>query len=163
MLIFLDLDGVLAKCHESALLQHGCQMQPHKPMHQIVNETLGRDWKRQEFWDKFGYDFWACLPETPLCIPLIHAARSLGEVYVLTKPTNNPESYAGKAAWCKDFELEVIMMKHKRYLSAPGRLLIDDSLENVNEFRCGGGDAVLVPRPWNVGYHDDESVLKALA
>ncbi len=43
-----------------------------------------------------------------------------------------------------------LMGPAKHFCSGPGRVLIDDSDKNVIEFLRSGGQAILVPRPWNM-------------
>lgn len=89
-----------------------------------------------------------------------HAERLVGRenVCILTTPTKDPESLAGKLEWIHDF---LPSWLHRQYLVGPRKhfcarhdaLLVDDSDEQVNKFRENGGQAILVPRPWNTNHH----------
>jgi hypothetical protein len=44
---------------------------------------------------------------------------------------------------------QVVVATEKRCCASRNALLIDDSEENVDLFREAGGEAILMPRPWN--------------
>lgn len=44
-----------------------------------------------------------------------------------------------------------VFCKDKYILAAPGRVLIDDSTENINKFGAAGGKGILVGQKWNGG------------
>ena len=111
-----------------------------------------------EFWRKFDRRFWATLDRTKECDTLIRASCEIvgvENVFLLTGPINDPECAAGKMELIRDTFPD--FWKDRRYMIAPpkyacaylGALLIDDSDRNVNEFRAAGGQAALVPQPWN--------------
>ena len=72
----------------------------------------------------------------------------------MTSPTIDPDCLAGKLEWIHEFTPRWM---HRQYLVGPRKqfcahreaLLIDDADKNVNTFREWGGQALLVPRPWN--------------
>jgi len=129
-----------------------------------------------EFWSTFDCDFWSRLPESKEFSELLEVAEDivgLENVLILTSPihSNKPmfsmdnsereewrritgECMAGKYTWItKHFPAQLhtqfAMCPIKRLCVAPDTLLIDDSGKNVNEFRAAGGQAILMPRPWN--------------
>jgi len=75
-------------------------------------------------------------------------------VFLLTCPMPNQESWTGKYLWiekhlpqCK--KRIIITHLQKSMFASEGRLLIDDKDDNKDDFVSAGGDAILVPRPWN--------------
>ena len=78
----------------------------------------------------------------------------LEDIYFVTQPMPNIESPTGKWMWVRDnfpgFLTHVIITQApKGLLAQSSALLIDDKDENVIEFRKAGGNAILVPRPYN--------------
>ena len=66
----------------------------------------------------------------------------------------NPGSWPGKVEWVhryfRTFEKRLIITQApKSLLAKPDTLLIDDRDKNIEEFIAAGGQAILVPRPWN--------------
>lgn len=83
------------------------------------------------------------------------------QIYLLTSPMPNVESATGKWIWVKKnlpkyYKQTIITQAPKSLLAKPDCLLIDDKDENVEEFIAAGGDAILVPRPWNKLYKDKD-------
>lgn len=100
---------------------------------------------------------WANVPKSAECDMLISFCESFvgrENMCILTTPTLDPESAAGKMEWIHEYMPEWL---HRRFLigackeicATPATLLIDDSDANVNDFRKAGGQALLFPRPWN--------------
>jgi len=93
----------------------------------------------------------------------IKATLGLEKVYLLTMPMPNLESASGKMMWINDnlpiyLSRTIITTREvpKAFLARPDALLIDDKDENVEEFRTAGGNAILVPRPWNKAFKDSD-------
>ena len=83
------------------------------------------------------------------------------KTYLLTHPMPNVESATGKWMWVKGnmpeyYSRTIITQAPKTLLAKPETLLIDDKDENVEEFIDAGGDAILVPRPWNKLHKDKD-------
>jgi 5'(3')-deoxyribonucleotidase len=163
--IFVDLDDVLNELTIPALQHIGCRIaniHQYKPewgwdIAFAASELLGQPQQLQEtFWGQYTEDFWRILPVSDLCYPLLQRCDKLvGEknVCILTRPTNHGSCLSGKLKWIND---HVPTMIHnyligcpKHLCASPDALLIDDSEENVRRFRHYGGQAILVPRPWN--------------
>lgn len=125
----------------------------------------------EEFWDRFDQQFWAGLPESEEFKELIELSKDIvgfQDTLILTAPIVYTEQdtlddcwrditaacLAGKYDWIVDhfpFELHRnFSMSPAKHLSAtPDALLIDDSGKNVTDFKAAGGQAILMPRPWN--------------
>lgn len=120
----------------------------------------------EEFWKYDGHDFWRNIPKTQEAdqlVALVKEKFSPGNVCFLTSPSNSPGCYTGKLEWIKFHfpGIPVIFAKShtKRFLSGPGRLLIDDRNENRSEWEENGGTGILMPRPWNERYEDENMSL----
>lgn len=76
-----------------------------------------------------------------------------GHVRFLTAPIKFPECFSGKAEWIKKFvpergrmilgDLMIVASKDKRLIAKPGRVLIDDSENNIREWTQAGGIGIL--------------------
>ena len=169
--IYLDIDGVLNRWQ----LDHMSMRCGRKITEEdwstelgwdivgVCEELTGEPITSAEFWASVSEYSWSSANKSELFTMLIHeSAKIVGceNVHVVSTvpPDRSPESYSGKARWCRDFLPEwlqenvrlVTGKKHK--LAKPGRLLIDDATHNVVEWEDAGGEAILVPRPWNSHY-----------
>lgn len=162
MKIILDVDGVIAQCHETALKYHGVRLKDY-PLNQDVKDLIHEhrpecgvdELTRDEFWAAFNYDFWAGLPRAEYWLPFwtyLDSLVGLENVFVATRPALSGECAAGKFDWLT-FNLpkgvNFALIHHKSMLARVDRLLIDDSPKNVEEFRRAGGSAFLWKQPWN--------------
>ena len=103
--------------------------------------------------------FWAELPELPGASDLFHNLTDAYEVRFLTTPTGDINAvFDGKREWLEDREWvaphdkRMILLElgeTKEQYARPDIVLLDDQDKNVQDFRHGGGLAILVPRPWN--------------
>jgi 5'(3')-deoxyribonucleotidase len=172
--IFLDLDDVLNDFTMPALYHVGCPR----------DSTFDPKWKfdiihaasclhpcnlfsEAEFWGKFDAKFWADLPKSEICDwLLIISALLVGKenVCVLSAPIRSPSCMAGKLEW---IQANLPAWMHRQFLVGPMKrmcanensLLIDDSDRNVDLFRANGGQAVLIPKPWNTGHGNSDCPL----
>jgi hypothetical protein len=167
--ILLDIDDVCNQCTQYAMKWLGIPMDyerfyetyPIGHGYDIVataNMLLGHErFDVKSFWSMIPRVFWAsCPPSAEMEMILARCVALVGEenVCFLTGPTKDPDCLAGKLEWIWRFAPEFM---HRQYLIGPRKqfcahheaLLIDDSAANVNTFREWGGQAVLVPRPWN--------------
>jgi hypothetical protein len=111
----------------------------------------------EQFWENVPRIAWSHTPRAREFDFLLDNALDLvgrENICLLTSPTKDPESLAGKLEW---IHLNLPSWMHRQYLVGPRKhfcarpdsLLIDDSDDNVKKFREHGGNAILVPRPWN--------------
>jgi len=109
------------------------------------------------FWRAFGRKEWANFPVSDEFQWLLNSCKALvgrENIYILTTPILDPDCAAGKMEWIykycpKWLHRQYLIGPCKHMCARPNALLIDDSDENVNKFREHGGQALLVPRPWN--------------
>ncbi len=170
--IFLDLDDVCNKFTMHALKAVGCPVEAGG-LH-LFNPEWGFDiiqaanalyptcdshfkFTSEWFWNEIDREVWVTAPESDEFRELLKRCEDLvgsNNVHILTTPVKDPESLAGKLEWIHEHFPEWM---HRQYLMGPQKylladslsLLIDDSEKNVMEFRRHGGQAILVPRPWN--------------
>lgn len=160
--IFLDLDGVLTVCHESAVRYYGIPITLETwPLGQCTLEVVqfcipDFSGNANDFWASFPEKFWAKLPKTPECDALVAScAQMVGEknVRIVSRPTRNPYSWSGKVTWIQEnlpiwIHDQVTLTDDKWLLAGPNRLLIDDSYANCTAFADKGGKTRWIARPW---------------
>lgn len=119
-------------------------------------DEIGID--REVFWDKVelaGVKFWHDLK--PIKEGLSFAKELIDQeapVYVATCPAVRSASQIfGKMMWLESYMPELgnnyAVLSDKKYLAASGRLLIDDSWLEVQNWRDRGGIALLLDTPYN--------------
>lgn len=152
-MIFLDMDGVVADFVKAACAAHG------RTTDDVSHWDFFTKWgiNEDQFWEPVnagGREFWANLEPFPWFDELVGMVKSADpDFFILTKPSRQASCLAGKLDWIhrhfgKRFR-NYIFTPNKSPLAAPGRLLIDDSDENVDGFLRHGGAAYLFPQPWN--------------
>lgn len=153
--IFLDMDGVLCDMTTPSLRVNHCDKTHDDVCQWNVWKIIGIS--RTEYWkniDKKGVDFWAGLEPYPWFKRIrdeIHSLPNDISTYVCTSPSRSYNCYAGKKIWLdKHFKwIPSFFGKDKFLLAKEGRLLIDDSDKNCEEWVKAGGEAFLFPQPWN--------------
>ncbi len=158
--LILDLDGVFGDFAQGACVVHG------RPDFVVDKWNFFKDWgiTAEEFWKPIrdlGNVFyneivqpypWAqellrsCLEYDPLC------------VFASIAGGGHPADYSGKVLFVqKHFgSFPVIVMPGggvdsglKALMSRKGRVLLDDSDDNIVDWWRSGGDAITFPQPWN--------------
>jgi hypothetical protein len=169
--VMLDIDGVCGRLIMHALEVNACGVTqfdddkwPNPGSYDIVraaNELRGPRGlppvSTSEFWNAVPRRIWGTSALTAEAGELIRWAEwAVGRtsVCMLTSPTIDPDCLAGKLEWIHSrlpswLRRQYLIGPRKHFCAHPATLLIDDSDHNVDEFRQHGGQAVLVPRPWN--------------
>ena len=150
MLYIIDMDGVLVDFAAGVCALFGSPLPGSGDAGKRVHEYLGIP--SRVMWDRIdeaGERFWHELRPTPFASDLVALLRARGEIFIASSPSLSPGCAAGKIGWLQSrfgrhFRGYAITPA-KHLLSAPGRVLIDDSAENVDAFRAGGGEGILVP------------------
>ena len=166
MVIYLDMDGVVSDAHQAFLTAMGREdLIPNYHVEHAgefdVNKAAGMTAERMwSMVEAVGRGLWSRMPELPWAHELYERLKKVGDVVFLTTPSQDPESLAGKLEWLHRFTKrgdfkDYIMTARKDLLAGPGRMLVDDRLENVTAFREAGGAAILFPATWQ-GKTDDE-------
>lgn len=148
----LDIDGVIGDFNRKATEIVGIPYPPNKwhwykdapDGFNILNNACTFDFWKNLGWIHDGHDIFR----------LVTSLFNPENIFLLTTPMPNVESASGKMAWIYGNLPEykrrtIIITASKALLAKPNVLLIDDRDKNVDEFRAAGGNAILVPRPWN--------------
>lgn len=166
--IFLDLDDVCNRFTMHALRHVGC------PVDEFSYDDFDPAWgwdivaaanalhpsrrfTEAEFWGSLDRKLWATVPESDEFGQFLQRCENLvgaEHVCILSSPTLDPDCLAGKLEWIHDhlpkrFHRQFLIGPRKHFCARPDALLVDDSDRNVDAFRAHGGQAILVPRPWN--------------
>jgi hypothetical protein len=166
--IVLDLDDTLNAFTMFVLGNLGCGVGPYDyEEFPDVGFDLRKAWwhlqgrckpypKLGEFWEWVTEDMWATCPISPQFWLLGWSAAVVGRenVIIATCPTKSRECVAGKYTWIERYlpewaQRQYAITPRKHFFAQPGALLIDDHDKNIKEFRAAGGEAIVVPRPWN--------------
>lgn len=151
----VDMDGVLVDFISGALRAHGMEgLVNHNP---DVYEDMGIS--KTQFWAKLqGHEFWRDLEwmeDGELIWRQLLLSCEPQQVVLLTSPAPVAGCMEGKRLWVQrhmpDHLATLTLTRFKAQVAAPGRMLIDDSDRNCDEYRDAGGLAILVPRTWNSG------------
>lgn len=156
MIIYLDLDGVLADFVGGACDWHGIE-NPYKWKENLGSfDIVKAAGFKKPFWN-FSEDFWADLDKTPECDEILATLLRLGDVRICTSPGHMPAAAAGKMRWCQEHVpgIKLCMYSEKHELAKASRVLVDDRDSNILKFEHAGGHAIRIPRPWNGGFMDE--------
>jgi len=170
--VFLDLDDTLNIFTTYLLFRKdawpspcSCKNYPGEFGYDIVtvyNYLSGSNVTPAQFWDIPQY-VWAWAPRSLEFGLLLKCSEQLvgrENVFIATKPTEDPRCAAGKMEWIKRecppwLHRQFMIGPPKHLLAQPGHLLVDDSEENCLDFNAAGGSSLLIPRPWNCARHLD--------
>jgi 5'(3')-deoxyribonucleotidase len=160
--ILLDMDGVVADFLNPAAAAVGLNLELVPKGTWDVFKEAGMD--IADVWAKIdNYGFWRGLQP-------IHNAKSFFAVLTehsvgvtfLTSCSRSSDCAKAKVEWLHaHFGPSVRALLCTGYASKalcakPGNVLVDDCDRNIDSFRAAGGEAVLVPRPWNTDYMGGE-------
>lgn len=154
----LDLDGVLVDFVGGACNAHSMRNPYTNGQHAGVFD-IERAWgmTKEQFWHPLNsHKFWANLGWTingKAILRMVEAVFGKDNVYLLSKPCESPESASGKLEWIQknmpDYAKRYLLGPAKNFAAHSGAVLVDDNDENVADWAKRGGEAVLVPQPWN--------------
>lgn len=153
--IFLDMDGIFVDFDEGVRRHYDVEWHPTE--WKIPYKEFGTTF--DQFWEDIDdADFWSELPWTEDGKRIVSLVEPL-------KPTILSASFldgatAGKMAWLtknypdtmKDGQRRVLIAngkEAKQAIAGPGKILIDDNNDNIDEWANAGGIGILYPRPWN--------------
>ncbi len=158
MICLLDIDDVLVDFVGQAHRYHRLPYDPENYPYPLgvfeVFPPAGSGLTDDEFWN-FPEEFWTTLPWTKEGKRILDLAEIFfDEVYLCSTPTLSPESASGKMKWIKsnmpDYIRKFVLTPAKWLCAGKETLLVDDGRHNTDEFEAKGGQAILVPRPWNI-------------
>jgi 5'(3')-deoxyribonucleotidase len=165
--IFVDIDGVLNEFTIHALRWVGIDV-PYDNnaiyraewgwgIYKAVEHYCPGRFTETGFWEELTRECWASAPLTPEANLIIDAAVQLvgkDNVCLLSAPPRSADQLAGKLEWIQRhmptwLHRQYLFGPKKAFCAAPWNLLIDDADHNCRKFRQAGGQAILVPKPWN--------------
>ena len=155
--ILLDIDGVLADFVTGSIEACGLPITHDEVTQWNYYEPY---MTKEEFWKRIHAQkyFWEDLPVYPGAHLLVEVMKQVGAVYFCSDPSGDDEAATGKIRWLKRHgfvnpgEDNYILTPHKHLLAGPNVVLVDDYAENVKKFRDRGGEGVLYPQRWNLGW-----------
>lgn len=169
MKCLLDLDGVLANFTKGASIAHNRPYPYHLPENRgkfDLEELWGMT--RTQFWKPLDKEFWESLEPMhdafQIVELLLRRFNGKKNVCILSSPSENDGCLDGKRNWIKnyfpDLSRQFLLGPQKEFCAHSGAVLLDDFDRNVTTFIRHGGNAYLIPRPWNSGHQvSDESIL----
>lgn len=155
-IVYVDLDGVCADLLGGLYATMGKPYPPALWPRTNADATAQFRLCGKALWEEVerrNESFWSDLSEYPWFKELWNSLSQVARPVVLTSPSATARSVAGKIEWMRkrfgDSFQDYIITSRKADLSAPNRCLIDDSPENIANFREQGGVGILFPQPWN--------------
>jgi len=165
--IYLDMDGVLCDMHRHVFrlfdltapqIEEACALTDGwDAMPEAINtvRTWGPKVHSHAMWERVsnqGERFWAEMPWTRYGLRILKTCEAFAPVVLMSTPTNDPASAAGKKAWINrelrtDYRFALTNCKH--HFAHPGAVLVDDAKHNCDKFVEHDGRAFLWPQPWN--------------
>jgi 5'(3')-deoxyribonucleotidase len=161
--IIIDMDGVIADFVKG---WRKLKALDHTPINTIYDMCAHHGIDETEFWKDIDQDFWANLPKTPEADELISmiTVKYHASMICITSKGPVPGGEEGKFRWIRHhypyLSAHVMFGYGRHFFANKKALLIDDCEDNVTLFRSYGGNAVLLPRPWNNGRRDWQSSIK---
>jgi hypothetical protein len=146
--IYCDLDGVLADF--DARFEHFYGILPKEYEEQAIQQ-YGEQKGKEKFWNSIdetiGVRFWRGIPWMPEGPQLWDYIKQFNPI-ILTAPSRNEVSRIGKRLWVQDnlgsnIPIEFRASYKKQELSGPGKILIDDRLDNVLQWKSKNGIGLL--------------------
>lgn len=162
MRILIDVDGVIARFTKSVceLFNHPYEEPKEFEIHKMLGVSKSYFWK---IIDKQGYEFWANIEPYSYFDELIKEIRIIDKDFcLLTSPSLSPDCIKGKLLWIqkhfgRGFRNYIFApANHKKQLSMPGRILIDDRKQTIYGWNEMGGRGILFPQPYNSSFVPSE-------
>lgn len=161
MRVILDLDGILADFIRGIFKHHNKPYPDPWPVG-VYNINTILNFNFLECWGSVRSNFWENLPVCRDAHMILETIRKYtNDIHVLTGVPSIHESQSeadahaayGKFVWMNrnfpDLAKRMSVTTSKAYAAGPNNLLIDDSDSLCYRFRNHGGQAILIPRPWN--------------
>lgn len=154
--VYVDLHGVLADFVRPWACTSGHSMpKPWPAGRYSLEDAFGVESHR--IWDAIlpeSSEWWATLPATDEADQVLAIAGGVAPVRIVTSPRSpltirHHEAAGSTRLVAERYAAQVEILEWKGAISRPGLLLIDDSDDQVREWRKHGGRAVVMPRPWN--------------
>lgn len=156
--VYLDMDGVLADFQYESAKWH-IKANPYLDPKNLGVWELEEIWgiTPEQFWKPIdNFEFWSNLPKTKEADWIVEEVeRRFGRknVAIATSPSKSEACFTGKRAWLRrnypQFKDNIFFGKEKQFLAGENRWLLDDRDKNLDAFSAEGGQAIIIPRPWN--------------
>ncbi len=164
----VDMDGVISRFVEHALAQHVLLKGKIKREQCVWNFWELADVTETQFWSHVGYAFWRTIPVSEdgmnLIRMLLDPANDFADaVRIATSPylKSHHGCCEAKSEWIRQ---HIPQLEHRTHfstakwdLSHSHSILVDDNDENCAKFRKKGGQAIVIPRPWNSRKHEEKN------
>lgn len=146
MKIYVDIDGVLANFSKAAAAKLGIEY-PKQYEFLLWDELFSR-LPRGKFYNEIvGHDFWENIEPFPYADEIVKVVnhQSHGNWEFLTKPMQDAGCYSGKFSWVKKHfpkhlqKLNIVNGSKAKCCCSNTDILIDDSPNNITEWRNAGG------------------------
>lgn len=106
-----------------------------------------------EFWgeiEKAGLGYWVGMDWMPEGKKLWNYIKNF-DVEILSAPSRSKVSVMGKKMWVKTMlkptpKLNLVRAVEKQKFATPNSILIDDKVENINQWKSAGGIGILAKR-----------------
>jgi len=166
--ILLDCDGVVADFVRGACALHSRPNPYFEPTAQM-DYSMRSLWKMQEseFYEGMEFDFWNELYKTKEADDIVQVCSDrVGRrnVCFLTKPTANAGCLEGKRSWLKKHYpgYPYLIGNDKSFCAGEGKILVDDTDANCDDFARHKGRIFLIPRAWNTGWQSETNIAERL-
>jgi len=165
MICFLDMDGVIVDLATALHKRYNLPFSYHDSSYPYESgwwdiwppKSLGMS--PLEAWNDLDEDFWVNVGWTkdgPDILVYLESIFGPENICLLSAPTLS-HSVSGKFKWIEknlpQYLKRFLIGPAKRFCAYEDAVLIDDRDKNVEEFIDAGGQAILVPRPWNSLHH----------
>lgn len=186
--IYLDLDDTLNTFTSTVGVLYGVASSDHdlswcrakygydliaqvsSAYHAMGRRTMSGMFDSEQFWHNIPAPIWERCPKAKHCDDLITAcldAVGPDNVFIATSPSLNPNSASGKVHWINTYvhprlHRSYHITPRKEKLAAPGRLLIDDCQEHLDNWEARGGTTFRVPKPWNQEHYNNGDDTRAI-
>lgn len=156
--VILDMDGVLTNFYKGVCDAFGKSSE----LKGKISYDFWNSWDDKTTRDQINAicnkDFWRNLEwhdEGKEILEILESAYGAENIELVTRPMDHAGSWNGKKLWIMDNMIDyrdrlTVTTRSRSVYAASDVLLIDDWESNVNAFREAGGQAILIPRPWNL-------------
>jgi 5'(3')-deoxyribonucleotidase len=140
--IYCDMDGVLTDFDNQFKKYTGVSPDVYTKTHSTT-----------EFWgeiEKAGIGYWVGMNWMPEGKKLWNFIKKY-DVEILSAPSRSKLSVDGKKMWVKTMlkprpKLNLVRAVEKQKFTTPNSILIDDKVENINQWKSAGGIGILATR-----------------
>lgn len=167
MQIYLDMDQTLTNWEKGVL--------DYLDLPPVPDEREFDAWLQQQgvtvaaLWARIGNDakFWRTLPSLPSAKRLVNRLKSVGKVRILSSCGRKLNCIAqAKEEWLASQGIDSVLipLREKFLLAQSHRVLVDDNVDNCEEWVAAGGVGIVFPsRPYNPDVSHDAAVTWCLS